>query len=398
MEEKLFRDVTVLSLEQATVVPYLTYRLVQDGMEVIRIENPDRPDPNRYIGKRFLEEKGMNTYFLPINAGKKAITLNLAKPEGQELLKELLVKLEVDIFITNQLPKNYHKLGVSYEALAEAKKDLIWLGITGFGPDSNEVAYDPVLQARGGLMELTGDKEGKPYVTGIPLADMGTSEHGYSLLMKALYKKLKTGEGSKIDLSMFESTVSWLTVPISLTETFGNHITRRGNTHEFFAPVSVYQTKDGYVYVAVGNDRQWESITGIPAFSSLAKDEYKENAGRIADVDNLNKALQEIIREFATEDIIRVFNEVMVAVSKVNSIKEVIQEPLVSQKLLTAKDDQSGLELTLAPPPYLTPFLRSERQNLTFPPRLGEHNRDIYELKLGVSQHEVAALKENNII
>ena len=101
-------------------------------------------------------------------------------------------------------------------------------------------------------MELTGEADQAPQVVGIPLPDMGTSEHAYGLLMKALYERQVTGRGQRLDLSMFMSTVSWLTVPITLTGAFGRKITRRGNTHEFFAPVSVYPTRDGFVYLAVG--------------------------------------------------------------------------------------------------------------------------------------------------
>jgi len=178
--------------------------------------------------------------------------------------------------------------------MKEIKPDIIWLGLTGFGPDSNEGAYDPILQARSGLMELTGEADGEPQVTGIPLPDMGTSEHGYGLLMKALFKRAVTGEGTRIDLSMFESTVSWLTVPIALSKSFGATISRRGNTHEFFSPVSVYKTSNGFVYLAVGNDRQWESVVSQDMFKSLAKEEYKKNKGRITDVVNLNKAINAI--------------------------------------------------------------------------------------------------------
>ncbi len=141
------------------------------------------------------------------------------------------------------------------------------MGVTGFGPDSNEGAYDPILQARSGLMDLTGEPDGDPQVLGIPLPDMGTSEHAYGLLMKALFNRSVSGEGARIDLSMFESSVSWLTVPITMTASFGKCITRRGNTHEFFAPVSVYPTKDGFIYLAVGNDRQWKTMVSQDLFA-----------------------------------------------------------------------------------------------------------------------------------
>jgi formyl-CoA transferase len=149
----LFKDLTVLSLEQATVLPYLTYRLAHDGMQVIRMEHPVYGDPNRMVGENVLGEERMNAYYLCINAGKKALTLNLADSEGQKIFQSLIQELEVDIFATNQLPRNYGKLGINYEALKGIKQDIIWLGVTGFGPESNEAAYDPILQARSGLME-----------------------------------------------------------------------------------------------------------------------------------------------------------------------------------------------------------------------------------------------------
>ena len=190
-----FKKLTILSLEQATVLPYLTYRLAMDGCRVIRLEHPVYGDPNRMVGENFLGEERMNQYYMAINSGKEALTLNLGDPDGVALLDELLVKLNVDIFATNQLPRNYDKLSISYERLSAVKPDLIWLGVTGFGPESNEAAYDPILQARGGLMELTGEAGADPQVVGIPLPDMGTSEHAYGLLMKALYERSVTGRG-----------------------------------------------------------------------------------------------------------------------------------------------------------------------------------------------------------
>lgn len=392
------RKLTVLSLEQATVLPYLTFRLAQDGVQVIRLEHPVFGDPNRLVGDKVLNEERMNSYFMAINAGKKALTLNLAEAEGKKILGELLLKLKVDIFATNQLPRNYPKLGIDYETLKAVKPDLIWLGITGFGPDSNEAAYDPILQARGGLMELTGEPDGEPQVLGIPLPDMGASEHAYGLIMKALYQRAVTGEGCRIDLSMFESTVSWLTVPITLSRSFGKKITRRGNTHEFFAPVSVYPTADGYVYVAMGNDKQWAGLTGLPQFTSLAKEAYQMNAGRIADVKNLNQELAGILKQFKTAELITLFNKIGIPLSEINSMERVAQDPLVVKNLLKARDQRTGLEITLAPPPQMTDYLRSRGQELSFPPRFGEHNNEIYGQTLGYGEADLTTFKEKGII
>ncbi|MBA7693862.1 Acetyl-CoA:oxalate CoA-transferase [subsurface metagenome] len=395
---ELFEDMTILSLEQATTLPYLTYRLAQDGMNVIRVEHPVYGDPNRMIGENILKEERMNSYYLCINAGKKAITLNLAEDKGGDIFKELILKLKVDIFATNQLPRNYAKLGVDYDTLKEIKSDIIWLGITGFGPDSNEPAYEPILQARSGLMDLTGEPDGDPQQLGIPLADMGTSEHAYGLLMKALLKRERTGQGSRIDISMFESATSWLTVPITITATFGKKVTRSGNTHKFFAPVSVFKTKNGYLYIAVGNDRQWKAMVNLPPFQSLDRSEYEKNLGRINDVANLNQSIGKIFATLTSEELIKRFNEIGLPISKINAVPEVLEDPLIQGELLKSRDAQSGIELTLAPPPFVTPFLKHSNKRLSFPPRFGEHNSEIYCTVLDYSESDLIDFKEKGII
>jgi len=354
--------------------------------------------PNGLIGENVLGEERMNAYFLCINAGKKALTLNLADPEGGKIFHRLITELKVDIFATNQLPRNYQKLGIDYDTLKGIKPDIIWLGVTGFGPDSNEAAYDPILQARSGMMELTGEADGDPQVVGIPLPDMGTSEHAYGLLMKALFKRQATGEGSCIHMSMFESSVSWMTVPITLTTLLNKQITRRGNTHEFFCPVSVYRTSNGFVYMAVGNDRQWKSMVSLEMFKSLDKPEYEKNAGRINDVERLNQTINQMTSQHTSEELIELFNKLTLPISKIKTIPEVIADPLVERRLLSSTDEKTGTEITLPPPPNMTPFLEQLNRRLPFPPRFGEHNAKIYGQQLGYSDQELSGLKEKGII
>jgi formyl-CoA transferase len=207
-----------------------------------------------------------------------------------------------------------------------------------------------------------------------------------------------TGQGSRIDLSMFESTVSWLTQAITHTVSFKKKVSRRGNTHEFFSPVSVYETKNGYAYIALGNDRQWETMTKIPGFESLSKKEYERNAGRIADVENLNQAINTITKKLTTEELIDIFNKATIPISKVNSIEEVVEDPLVKPNLIRSKDPKTGLEITVAPPPFMTPYLKSMNRTLGFPPRFGEHNEEIYGGLLGYSTAQLKEFKEKNII
>lgn len=401
----LLSNIIVLSLEQATTLPFLTQRLARDGARVIRVEAPGRGDPNRYVGRKFLDEDGMASYFLPNNCGKQAVTLNLAEAEGRTILHSLISNLPVDIFATNNRVSSYAKLGIDYETIKAIRPNLIWLGITGFGPEADEAAYDPVLQARAGWMELTGEPDGPPLVFGLPMVDLGAAEHAYGAVMKALYRRAISplsleGEGpgvrvgSKIEISLFRSAATWMASPLMLTA-LGERVTRRGNTHQFFAPVSVYPTRDGYVYVAVGNDRQWEAITKLPGFESLADPAYQRNAGRIADVEHLNRRIADCTRALPTSDLMAALNGIGVPVAKVNTLNDVLEEPLLKKWLARARDERSGTQVILPP---LADVSGGGLAALSFPPRLGEHNEAIYSGALGMTSARIAELKERGII
>ncbi|MDL1896523.1 CoA transferase [Anaerolineae bacterium CFX7] len=389
-----FSHLTVLSLEQATTLPYLTMHLAQEGMRVIRVENPPRGDPNRWIGAQALDEEGMNIYFFPNNAGKEALTLNLASQTGREILHTLIQKLPVDIFATNQRPKDYAKLGIDYDTLRALKPDLIWVGITGFGPESNEPAYDPVIQARAGWMDITGEPDRAPMVFGLPLVDLGAGEQGYGQVMRALYLRERTGKGSRVDISMFQSAVSWMVSPFILAGDFDQNVSRRGNTHQFFGPVSVYPTRDGFIYLAIGNDKQWANIVATPEFQSLALEKYQRNAGRMADLQKMNEAFGEVMQTRATDEWLEFFNALGVPVSRVNTMREVIADESVQRNMLTAHDARSDTTLHYPAPVVVTNHLRANNMQIKFPPRLGEDNEKIF----GALGYDVGELKANGVI
>jgi formyl-CoA transferase len=215
--------------------------------------------------------------------------------------------------------------------------------------------------------------------------------------MKALFKRARTGVGERIDVSMFMSTTSWLTVAITLTKSFGNKISRRGNTHEFFAPVSVYETKDGYVYIALGNDRQWVSFTQLPGFEKLARPAYEKNKGRINDVQGLNLLINACTKTKSTDELIELCQKATIAISRVNTIEEVIEDVYVKEALLSAKDPITGTQIFMAPPPFMTPFLKESGRQMTFPPRFGEHNENIYGA-LGYSSEKLLEMKKKEVI
>ena len=388
----LLSGITVLSLEQATTLPFLTYRLACDGARVIRIENAERPDPNRFVGRDVLGEPAMRSYFLPNNCGKEAITLNLGHAEGRALLRELIVKLRVDVFASNQRARSYARLGIEPDELRAVKPDLIWLGITGFGPEHDEAAYDPVLQARAGFMALTGDAAGSPMAFGLPMVDLGAAEHGYSEVVKALYRRATTGEGARIDVSMLASAVSWMVAPVALALSLGEPVTRKGNRHQFFAPVDVHRTRDGHVYLAVGNDQQWAALTALPRFAGLCRPEYAANAGRIADVERLDRELAAGLADLDSEEALASLRRAGVPVSRVNTLADVTADPLVAPRLVEVTDPRSGVRIVLPAPPI------GEPPALSFPPRLGEHNEKIYREALGLAPERLAELKRRQVV
>jgi formyl-CoA transferase len=387
------QPLTVLSLEQATTLPFLTYRLACEGARVIRVEHPRQPDPNRFVGARVLPEDGMQAYFLPNNCGKEAIALDLGTEDGRALLHRLIQALPVDVFATNQRARSYAKLGIDPETLLALKPDLIWAGITGFGPEHDEAAYDPVLQARAGLMALTGEADGPPTVFGLPMVDLGAAEHAFGQVMKALWRRAATGLGSRIDVAMLQSAASWMVAPVALASTTGETPRRTGTRHPHFAPVAVYPTRDGYLYMAVGSDRQWAALVALEPFAALARPEYARNAGRIADVAALTAALEAVFRGLDSDPALALLRAAGIPVSKVQTVEDLARDPLIAPALLRVRDPRSGLTVTLPAPPGDAPPAA-----LAFPPRLGEHTDRILADTLGLDADGLAALRERGVI
>jgi formyl-CoA transferase len=243
-------------------------------------------------------------------------------------------------------------------------------------------------------MDLTGEAGGTPLVFGLPMVDLGAAEHAYGQVMRALYLRAATGRGSKIEISMFHSAVSWMNTPVMLSTSFGETISRRGNLHPFFAPVSVYPASDGHVYIAVGSDRQWDQLTSLPGFESLAREIFRQNAGRIAGVAELNAALAALTRQHTNAWLVERFQSVGIPISRVQRVEDVCADPLMSGRLVQSRDARSGLEIRVPAPPVLTEYLLERDLTMDFPPRLGEHN----ELVFGWIGRDAEALRREGVV
>ncbi|MCK5342625.1 MAG: CoA transferase, partial [Candidatus Heimdallarchaeota archaeon] len=253
------------------------------------------------------------------------------------------------------------------------KNDIIWVGLSGFGPDRSEPAYDPMIQAYSGIMDINGEPNTPPLRFGVSIVDIEAGNQAYCEIMKALYLQEKTGQGKRIDISMLDCCISLLTIHMPLVG-LGLDTSKTGNSHPNFAPVTVYKTKDGYVSIAVGSEGQWKSMIEIPGFEGLNKSEYSTNNDRVAHVDQLDKDINSILGCIPTTEILKMFKIAKIPISKVNTLKNVLEDSYLSSKLLRTKDSKTDLEMILAPPPVIP----KGKLDLRFPPRFGEHNKEIY--------------------
>ena len=402
---------TILSLEQALTLPYCTQRFVQLGWRVIRMETPLPPlkkwekpkmlagDPNRYIGKD-IGINDLHSYFIAPNIGKEAITLNLKMKEGQELLKQIIKGLKIDIFLCNTLPMRYKQLGIDYNTLKEANPNLIWCGISALGPDYPEVAgYDPALQAMLGIMQLTGEYDRDPMLCGLPIVDLKAGDEAFTQVLLALLEQQEKPGGKEIFISMGQCMTSWLIT--ALPELAYNpdeieKLMRCGNEHRSFIPCNCYPTKDGYVYLAIGSDGQWEKLTKIKGFEHTAKPERIKNSERREDKDNIYEDIRRGTKKYTTEEFLKTCLENNLAASSVNTIQDVAKLEFVKKNMIKT-ELPSGKEVALFPAPLNTEFLDKKNMKLNFPPRLGGDNDKIFS-EIGMSKSEIETLRELGII
>jgi itaconate CoA-transferase len=391
---------TILSMEQALSLPYATLRFAQLGWRVIRIESTPSGeglpgDPNRYIGGRVADDD-RRSYFIAPNVGKEAIALNLKDPQGQEVLKQLIVALDADVFCCNTVPKRYRQLGIDYESLAAVKPDLIWAGISAMGPEYPDApGYDPVIQAMAGYMELTGPADGPPTLSGVPLIDLKAGDEVFAGVMMALVERAESGKGTRIDVSMLQAAASWLitTLPLLDFNCDPSEVTRCGNEHRKFIPTNVYPTADGFIYMAIGSDVQWRRLTEIPWFAPVANAVRATNEGRVKEREAIHRDMAAVTRRVATADIAAAFRQATIPHAAINDIPAVREMEAIA-RALTRTQAPDGREVRMQP---LAVDLPGARRDLDFPPKYGQHTRAVLA-EAGFSAAQCAELGARGII
>lgn len=395
------RPRTVLSLEQALSLTYATLRFACLGWRVIKLEPTPAPgqatpgDPNRYIGQP-VGGPDCCSYFVAPNAGKEAMAINLKTGEGQAILHRLVRRLPVDVFCCNTLPARYEPLGIDFETLKKHNPNIIWAGISAYGPEAPKTpGYDPAVQAATGHMAITGDPGGPPMLCGTPLTDLKAGDEVFAQTMLALAEQAEGAGARRIDVSMARAAASWLitTLPMVGMGAPPDTWSRAGNEHRQFVPVNVYPTRDGHLLLAVGNDVQWQRLTGLDAFKSLANDVRKTNEGRKVERDDIHREVAEVTAGWETSTLVEALNQAGIVACAVSTIPQVAEaEWLVPHLKRTTLAD--GTVVKLQPSAVQRD---DEPMELGPPPRFGQDTVCILD-EAGASADEVAAWRAAGIV
>jgi len=363
---------TVLDLTRVLAGPYATQALGDLGAEVWKVEHPSLGDETRAWGPPFVGEQ--SAYFLSVNRNKRSAALDLHVPRDLECVRRAA---EVaDVIVENFLPGALASLGLDLKELRARRPELVTCSITGFGQDgpyANLPGYDAVLQGFTGLMSVTGEPGGKPLKVGVALVDVLTGVHAAAAILGALVGRFRGGPGAALDLALFEVGVASLVNVAQGALATGVPARRHGNAHPHIVPYQTFETRDGALVVAVGNDGQWRRLCEALGLTDLAGDErLRANPGRVlhraAVVDALGRRLMERTRDEWLERLAAA----RVPAGAVREVHEVVRDPALSARgMIHDTQLRGGTRAELFGLPWR---VDGERPPLAFPPpALGEH-------------------------
>ncbi len=391
-------NIRVLDLSRILAGPWATQILSDLGADVIKIEKPGEGDDTRTWGPPFITNgdgsPGDAAYFQCANRGKKSVAVDMATPEGQRLIKELAAK--ADIVVENFKVGGLKKYGLDYESLSRINPRLIYCSITGFGqtgPYANRAGYDFMIQGMAGIMSITGTQESGPLKVGVAVSDLFAGLHSVIGIQAALFHRERTGEGQHIDISLLDSQVAVLANQ-SLNYLVGGKVPGRlGNAHPNIVPYETFETADGHMIIAVGNDRQYTEFCRVVGATVLASDaRFKTNRGRVENRADLIPLLQPFMKKQATSHWIAALEAATVPCGPINTIDQVFDNPQVKArggKIVLKRDD--GAEIPGVANPIV--FSKTPNQTKTAPPRLGADTLEVLQVLLGKTDEEIAALK-----
>tara|TARA_B100001123_G_C15314940_1_gene1025790 strand:+ start:1329 stop:2552 length:1224 start_codon:yes stop_codon:yes gene_type:complete len=398
--------IRIFDLTRILAGPTCTQLLGDLGAEVIKVERPGIGDDTRTWGPPYVKDiDGKDTsesaYYLSANRNKRSITIDLTNPEGVKLAKKFLEKS--DVLIENFKVGGLAKLGLGYENLKREFPSLIYCSITGFGqtgPYAARAGYDFLAQGLGGIMSITGDPDGEPMKVGVGIADVMTGMYASTAILAAIRHRDTTGEGQHIDSCLLDTQISWLINEGTNYLISGKIPTRLGNEHPNIVPYKVFATSDGYVILAIGNDRQFQDWCTSAGALQLKEDaRFKTNPLRIANREKLYKLMPKFMKRKTTDEWLSDMEKMKVPCSPVNDIKQVFEDPHVKHREMLIEMDHAQsdtgkvplignpLKMSRTPPQYRFP-----------PPTLGQHTDELLREILGFDPQKIKLLRERGVV
>ena len=398
----------VLDLSRVLAGPWASQVLGDLGADIIKVERPDGGDETRPWGPPWLKDgEGRDTseaaYYLSANRNKRSVTIDMSRPEGQKLVRALAAKS--DVLIENFKVGGLRKYGLDYENLKAINPRLIYCSITGFGqtgPYAARAGYDFLIQGMGGLMSITGAKDGTPGAgpqkVGVALTDILTGLYSVIGVLAALDHRHRTGEGQNIDMALLDVQVSSLANQTMNFLTSGKAPVRMGNAHPNIVPYQDFPTADGGVIIATGNDRQFAAVASAMGHPEWAKDErFATNKARVANRDVLIPLMNEASRTRTTKEWIETFEAMHVPCGPINTIADVFADPQVIAR---------GMKVEMLHPlagtvPLVASPVRLSETPVGYrlpPPLLGQHTAEVLAGELGLDAEEIDRLKAEKVI
>ena len=394
-------DVRVLDLTRVVSGPYCTHTLGLLGAEIIKVEDRTDGDTTRGgLGIPELKKDGLAATFIMFNAGKKSLTLDLKKPEAQEVVKRLA--RGCDVVVENFRPGAAKRLGLDYESLRKENPRLIYCSISGFGqtgPDAGAPAFDGNIQAASGIMAMTGEPDGSPMRAGFSVCDTSTGLNAALAVAAALYQRRETSEGQCIDVSMLDSGISLASQTVGAWLNGGVVQPRRANMAINFEPTAdVYDTAEGAMILAVMRDEHVKLLLRTIGLAHLADDpRFASREERVRNSAFIRPVIQEALLTASSEDWEARLDTAGIPCSRILEIPEALSQPQVKHRGLVQEmiDAKTRQPMRMLNAPFL--YAHDSPKPSGPPPRLGEHSREILKAA-GYSDEEIDALVKNEVV
>ena len=390
------RGIRVLECTQAVAGPHCAMYLAELGADVVKLEPPDGDSSRK--GAPFTAG-GLSLNYGMHNRNKRSISLNLQTEAGRSLLHRLIPHF--DVFIENFRPGVMARLGGGYEELTRYRPDLIMLSVSGFGqtgPYAQRAANDKAVQATSGLMDITGEPDGPPTKVGGSPGDYTASLYGALAVVSAVLLRTQTGRGQYIDLALLDGLVSILSAQVGEYMATGDLLRRTGNNMPHAAAVGCFATADGYVFIAVGNDRQWANFCRATGWEELIDREgYRTRVERRKRFDEINGRVAGWMQSRSTAEVMKALVKANVSCGQVNTLAEMAHDPQIEHRGLLFQFDTEAWGKV---PGVAMPFKSNEMtwDKASAPPKIGEHNADVLGSMLGLTQKEVEQLGADGVL